>query len=172
MEVTVFIEQRRHRYFMKQRRDRRRVFFVVMLLLVYTCAGCTQKPVPPVNRELDGLAIKGFDPVAYFTEGKPLQGLPEYETVWKGATWRFVNDEHRTMFIRSPEQYAPRYGGYCAYAVSRGKTADIDPDAWTIVNHRLYLNLNKDVQGLWDRDRQEYIRKADQNWPHLAGEGA
>ena len=73
------------------------------------------------------------------------------------------------MFRLYPERYAPRYGGYCAYAVSQGKTADIDPDAWTIVDNRLYLNLNKDVQELWEKDRREYIRKADENWPHLLG---
>ena len=98
-------------------------------------------------------------------------GLPAYEITWNGATWRFASEEHREKFRQSPEQYAPRYGGYCAYAVSQGKTADIDPEAWSIVDNRLYLNLNKDVQGLWERNRQEYIRKADENWPHLSGEG-
>ena len=67
----------------------------------------------------------------------------------------------------NPEKYAPQYGGYCAYAVSQGKTADIDPAAWTIVNNKLYLNLNKDVQGLWEKDRDVYIRNADKNWPHF-----
>jgi hypothetical protein len=92
------------------------------------------------------------------------------EYSWNGAKWRFAAAEHRDLFKADPEKYAPRYGGYCAYAVSQGKTADIDPEAWTVFNGRLYLNLNKDVQRLWDKDRKEYIRKADENWPHLLGE--
>ena len=140
-----------------------------MLLVLGQHAGCRKNPVPPVNRTADGLAIKGYDPVAYFTEGRPVRGLPAYEVTWNGAMWRFASEDHREMFRQSPEQYAPRYGGYCAYAVSQGKTADIDPDAWTIVGGRLYLNLDRDVQGLWEKNRKEYIRKADENWPHLLG---
>lgn len=145
--------------------------FFVVLLLMGLHMGCVRHPVPPINKTPDNLAIKGYDSVAYFTEGRPVLGLPAYEITWNGATWRFASEEHREMFRQSPEQYAPRYGGYCAYAVSQGKTADIDPEAWSIVDNRLYLNLNKDVQGLWERNRQEYIRKADENWPHLSGEG-
>ena len=71
------------------------------------------------------------------------------------------------MFKKNPEDYEPRYGGYCAYAISQGKTADIDPHAWTIYNGKLYLNLDKDVQKLWQKDVQEYIRKADENWTRM-----
>ncbi len=71
------------------------------------------------------------------------------------------------MFQKDPEKYAPRYGGYCAYAVSQRKIADIDPEAWTIFREKLYLNLNKDVQKLWEKDMQEYIQKADANWPAI-----
>jgi len=139
----------------------------LFLFFFSSLAACKKMPVAPVSRTPDGLAIKGYDPVAYFTGGQPVPGLAENEFTWKGAKWRFASAEHRAMFKIYPDKYAPQYGGYCAYAISQGKTADIDPLAWTIVNNKLYLNLNKDVQGLWEKDRDAYIRKADENWPHL-----
>jgi hypothetical protein len=84
-----------------------------------------------------------------------------------GATWRFASAEHRDMFAASPEQYAPRYGGYCSYAVSQGHTASIDPEAWKIVDGKLYLNYSKGVQKMWEKDQAGYIGKADANWPGL-----
>jgi len=136
------------------------IFF--SLLLILTALACTgTSPVAHVNATPEGIAIKGYDPVAYFTEQKPVKRL------WNGAKWRFATAEHRDLFKADPEKYAPRYGGYCAYAVSQGKTADIDPEAWTVFNGKLYLNLNKDVQRLWDRKRKDYIRKADENWPRM-----
>jgi YHS domain-containing protein len=141
--------------------------FALCLILFCSLMACGKTPVPPVNKTPDGLAIKGYDPVAYITQGTPLPGLAENEFVWKGARWRFASSEHRAMFRLNPEKYAPQYGGYCAYAVSQGKTADIDPFAWTIVGGKLYLNLDKDVQDLWEKDREAYIRKADENWPGL-----
>lgn len=117
----------------------------------------------------DGVAIKGYDPVAYFTDKRPLKGIAEYEYAWRGAKWRFASAAHREEFRQDPERYAPRYGGYCAYAVSQAKTADIDPEAWTLFDGKLYLNLNKDVQRLWEKDLREYVRKADEYWPRISG---
>jgi len=125
--------------------------------------------VSPVNVTPEGVAIKGYDPVAFFTDKMPIKGIPEYEYKWRGARWRFASTAHREEFLRDPEKYAPEYGGYCAYAVSQGKTADIDPEAWTVFEGKLYLNLNKDVQGLWEKNMREYIRKADENWTRLLG---
>jgi len=118
-----------------------------------------------MNTTKDGLAVKGYDVVAYFTEGVPVQGLPEFEYEWNGAKWRFSSSDNRELFKAAPEKYAPQYGGYCAYAVSRGTTADIDPEAWNIVDGKLYLNLNEDVQMKWKQDIPGYIEKADRNWP-------
>lgn len=143
----------------------RRALTVVLVLLLSTCFACAKKPVPPVNVTSEGVAIKGYDPVGYFADGKPLRGTPEFEYAWHGARWRFSSAGRRDTFINDTEKYAPRYGGYCAYAVSQGKIADIDPDAWTIFEGRLYLNLNKDVQRLWEKDKEGYIQKADKNWP-------
>ena len=123
----------------------------------------------PVNVTPEGLAIKGYDPVAYFTIKRPVKGVPGHEYEWHGARWRFASAAHREEFLQDPEMYAPVYGGYCAYAVSQGKTADIDPETWTVFEGRLYLNLDKDVQRLWEKNMMAYIRKADKNWPLIIG---
>jgi hypothetical protein len=86
------------------------------------------------------------------------------------ATWRFASAEHRELFAANPEKYAPAYGGYCAYAVSQGVTAPIDPEAWKVVDGRLYLNLDRDIQQIWEQDVPGYIAKADENWPKLLAE--
>ena len=113
------------------------------------------------------LALSGYDPVAYFTDGRPVAGRREYELEWDGATWRFASAEHRDLFRAEPERYAPRYGGYCAYAVAQGTTASADPENWTIVDGRLYLNYNTEVQRTWKQDIPGYIEKADRNWPKV-----
>lgn len=137
------------------------VFIVLSLSLSF----CNAVPLPPVNMTHDGIAIKGYDPVAYFTEGIPMKGEPGYEYKWDGAKWIFASQEHMDLFRNDPEKFAPRYGGYCAYAVSQGTTADIVPDAWNIIDGKLYLNLSKEVQGLWEKDIKRYIQEADKNWP-------
>jgi len=121
---------------------------------------------PEVYAE-DGIAIRGTDPVAYFTKSMPVEGSPEFEVMWKGATWRFESAENMALFEGDPEAYAPKYGGYCAYAVSKGGTATTSPDAWTIHEDRLYLNFNKTVRGIWSNDIPGNVAKADANWPSV-----
>ena len=141
---------------------------MISVVLVFLC--CTKtSSISPVNVTKEGVVIKGYDPVAYFTERRPVKGLPEFEYVWRGARWRFASAQNRDAFSKDPGKYSPKYGGYCAYAVSQGKIADIEPRAWTVFEGKLYLNLNKDVQKLWQKDMQKYIRLADQNWPQIAG---
>jgi hypothetical protein len=145
-------------------------YMLVGSLALGVLFACTNAAPPsPVNVTPEGVAIKGYDPLAYFTSKRPERGSAKFELLWKGAKWRFVSAERRDLFRSDPEKYAPKYGGYCAYAVSQGKVADIDPDSWTIFEGRLYLNLNKDVQRLWEKDMREYIRKADENWPRMLG---
>ncbi|MEK6709163.1 MAG: YHS domain-containing (seleno)protein [Nitrospinota bacterium] len=105
--------------------------------------------------------------VAYFEEGKPVQGKAEHALAWMNATWRFASAKNRETFQADPGRYAPRYGGYCAWAVSQGYTADIDPAAWKIVNGRLYLNYSKSVQKDWEADIPGHIARADKNWPEI-----
>jgi YHS domain-containing protein len=110
------------------------------------------------------LAIHGYDPVAYFTQGEPVKGKAEFSTEWNDATWRFVSEKHLQLFKASPETYAPAYGGYCAWAMAQGDKADIDPDQWTIIDGRLFLNYNEDIQKKWLMDKQALIEQADQHW--------
>ena len=114
-----------------------------------------------------GTAIEGVDPVAYFTEGKPVEGKSEFSHDWMDATWYFVSAENRDLFAADPDKYAPQYGGYCAWAVSQGYTAKIDPAAWEIVDDKLYLNYSKDVQAQWSQDIPGSIAKGDANWPKI-----
>ena len=114
-----------------------------------------------------GAAIRGYDPVAYFTDGRPVEGRPEFTATRDGATWRFASAEHKAAFDAEPAKYAPQYGGYCAWAVSQGYTAPIDPDAWKVVDGKLYLNYSRDVQTNWQKDIPGHIAKADGNWPGL-----
>ncbi|PSN17443.1 YHS domain-containing protein [filamentous cyanobacterium CCP5] len=112
-----------------------------------------------------GLAIAGADPVAYFTQGAYVPGEASYTYEWGGATWQFASAEHRDLFAANPAQYAPQYGGFCAWAVSQGYTAKIDPTAWKIVDGKLYLNYDQKIQQRWSQDIPGNIVKADQNWP-------
>ncbi|SDG09061.1 YHS domain-containing (seleno)protein [Thalassobaculum litoreum] len=122
----------------------------------------------PVYTEfLSDTAVDGYDPVAYFTDGKPVEGSDKYETEYNGATWRFTSAEHRDAFIAEPAKYAPQYGGYCAWAVSQGYTAKGDPQHWRIVDGKLYLNYNADVQKKWTADIPGHITAADGNWPKV-----
>jgi len=122
-------------------------------------------PAPPAVFADDGIAIAGADPVAYFTQGDYVPGEPAFSYEWGGATWQFASAEHRDLFIANPAQYAPQYGGFCAWAVSQGYTAAIDPNAWTIVDGKLYLNYDQRIQRRWSQDIPGNIAKADQNWP-------
>jgi YHS domain-containing protein len=122
-----------------------------------------------VNKTSAGLAIKGYDAVAYFEDGKPVKGTQAYQFQWKGATWRFSSAGHRETFAKNPDRYAPQYGGFCAYGVSERHKAPIDPEAWTIIDGKLYLNYDQQVREDWRKDTKVRIQKADQNWPKLAG---
>lgn len=121
---------------------------------------------PEVNKSYFGdVAINGADAVAYFAEGKPVIGSSKFGHRWKGAEWRFKNAANRDAFKGNPEKYAPEFGGYCAWAVSQGYTASIDPEAWTIHEGRLYLNYSKGVRERWAKDVPGNIAKGRRNWP-------
>ncbi|UTW46280.1 YHS domain protein [bacterium SCSIO 12696] len=112
-------------------------------------------------------AIKGYDPVAYFTENRAVKGSKKFQHQWKGANWRFSNEQNRDLFAANPDKYAPQYGGYCAYAVAKNDTAGIDPDQFTILDGKLYLNYNKSINDKWLKDRDNFIEEADKHWPGL-----
>lgn len=109
-------------------------------------------------------AISGYDAVSYFN-GQPERGRNEFTTEYNGAVWRFSTAENRDRFIADPAAFAPQYGGYCAWAVAQGYTAKGDPKVWNIVDGKLYLNFNRNIQSRWSRDIPGNITKANANWP-------
>lgn len=126
------------------------------------------RAVDPFNKTtFGGLALKGYDAIGYFEDGKPVRGDKRYTHEWMGAIWRFASAERRDRFAAEPVRWAPQYGGYCAWAVSRGYTASIDPEAWQIVDDKLYLNYSHNVQQRWAEDIPGNIAKADANWPKV-----
>ena len=139
----------------------RRLFTAVSIAAICTPA-LAAKPQVYAAR---GAAIRGYDPVAYFTERMPVRGSEEFTFDWNGATWRFKNAENRDLFAENPEMYAPQYGGYCAWAVSRGYTARIDPDAWSIYEGKLYLNYSLRIRRQWSADIPGNVALGDANWP-------
>ncbi|MFC3052800.1 YHS domain-containing (seleno)protein [Kordiimonas pumila] len=122
---------------------------------------------PVYTGTFSNVAVGGYDTVVYFTEGQPIKGNKKFSTDYKGAQWRFVNAENKALFLAHPEQYAPQYGGYCAWAVSQGYTASGDPTVWKIVDGKLYLNYNDDVKAKWEQDIPAFIKSADKNFPNL-----
>ena len=115
-----------------------------------------------------GLGAKGYDVVAYFTDGKPVVGSDRYTAEFGGVKWQFASAEHRDTFAAEPARYAPQYGGFCSWGVSQGKLFDVDPvNGWKIVDGKLYLNFNADINGTFGRDAKGFIAKAERNWPAL-----
>jgi YHS domain-containing protein len=113
------------------------------------------------------VAIKGYDPVAYFSEKRPVPGKPEYSAAHEGAIYHFASAANRDAFAAAPAKYAPQYGGYCAFGVASGYKAPIEPDAWTVFDGKLYLNYNQQIRSRWTRDIPSHVRAADANWPKL-----
>jgi len=116
---------------------------------------------------LSDKAVGGYDPVAYFTQGKPVKGNTNNSTEYRGALWLFSSQENLEKFKTDPEKYAPQYGGYCAYAIATGTTAKGDPEQWEIVDDKLYLNINRSIKKRWSDNKDKYIPDADANWPEI-----
>ena len=121
----------------------------------------------PLNLDKTGLAIQGYDPVAFFTDGKPVKGKPEFPVRHNGAVYYFASKEHRDVFKADPTKYEPAFGGYCAYGVSRNKLVEIDVEAFQIVDGRLLLQYSKGIRDDFNRDTKGNLSKADANWPVL-----
>ncbi|PRQ61251.1 YHS domain-containing (seleno)protein [Vibrio sp. V01_P9A10T6] len=117
---------------------------------------------------LSNKALSGYDTVAYFTRGEPVKGSSDFSTLYKNAQWYFSSKENLELFLNNPNQYAPQYGGYCAWAVSeKNDFAPGDPNQWAIVDGKLYLNYDKKIKTLWDANQAVHIQQADKNWPNL-----
>jgi len=123
--------------------------------------------VAPINADRTGVALGGYDAVAYFTSQQPVKGSEAYTHSWMGATWRFASAANRDRFAAAPANFAPQFGGYCAWAVSNNYTAPVDPLAWKIVDGKLYLNYSRAVQRKWEQDLTQRIKAGETNWPSL-----
>ena len=143
----------------------RRATLALAFLLLSVSVVLSGRQTSSLNIDRGGLAAHGYDVVAYATKNAAVKGRAEFEYRWQQAIWRFESAGHRNLFAQSPETYAPQFGGYCAWAVSRGYTADVDPEAWRRVEGQLYLNYSKRVQRLWEQDVAGNIAKAEANWP-------
>jgi YHS domain-containing protein len=140
--------------------------YVAIIALVGICAVACAKTegVAKINTTSEGLAVRGYDAVAYFTVQNALKGNPQFEYAWNGAKWLFSSAENLEKFKADPAAYAPQFGGYCAYAVSHGHTADGDPLAWKVVDGRLYLNYSPEVKQMWEKEQGKFINDGETNW--------
>ncbi|MEO5999656.1 MAG: YHS domain-containing (seleno)protein [Chitinophagaceae bacterium] len=139
--------------------------FSTVLISVIVLTSHAQSPSAYCNQ--DGVAIKGFDPVAYFTDNAATEGDKKFSFTWQGSEWHFKNEANMEAFKKDPAKYAPQFGGYCAYGASQDHKSPTDPKAFTILDSKLYLNYNPKVKEVWIKDTKGYIQKADSNWVHL-----
>ena len=143
------------------------------VLLVASSLSLAAEPINTLEKsglfsyEASGTAIRGADTVAYFTQGKYLPGTDEFTTRWQGATWKFSSQEHLDLFTANPEKYAPQYGGYCAYGVAKESLVKIEPENFSIVDDKLYLNYSDGIQRKWEKDISGYISQANQEFQRL-----
>ena len=147
---------------------------LMVLAAASTFAAGAVLAAPPINTLKTGIfggrtdtAINGYDSVAYFTDGKPVKGDDANVFEWMGAKWKFASQAHLEMFKARPEQYAPQYGGYCAYGVTQNNLVSVEPDKFRVIDGKLYLNYDADVQAKWLKDPAGYIRQADAKFAEL-----
>ncbi len=145
----------------------RAALVLVLIATVTIGVRSASAAVDPINKNIFGTALKSYDAVAYFKEDRPVKGRDEFRHDWMGAKWYFASAANRDEFARNPEKYAPQFGGYCAWAVANGYTASIDPEAWRIIDGKLYLNYSKDVQKKWEANIPSFIKQGNENWPKL-----
>src|SRR6185312_4458331 len=114
------------------------------------------------------VALKGYDPVSYFTDGKPEQGSSEFSFAFDDTTYWFRSAEHKARFVSEPERYAPQFDGYCAMQLSRGIKVEADPEAWTITNGKLYVFAGKPAMPKFAKESVAVVEKAKENWPQVS----
>jgi YHS domain-containing protein len=142
--------------------------FVLFFLLLSLLMAVNASAKTLVNTDRDGIALSGYDPVAYFTQGQPVRGQADFTSTHAGAIYRFASAENKASFDAQPAKYAPAFGGFCGYAASRGYTAKIDPEAFLITSDgRLVLQYDRSVLARWNKDPEGHLKKADANWPAI-----
>src|SRR5215469_14182373 len=139
--------------------------FAVMILFSALSTIATAKDL--LNLDRNGVAIQGYDPVAFFSDNRPIKGNAQFQSEYRGAKYYFISSEHKATFDKDPAKYEPQFGGYCAYGVSHNSRAPIKIEAWQIVSGRLLMQYDLDVKNEFNKDQQGTLKKADQNWPGL-----
>ena len=147
------------------------MFRALLIALTLTLLPATQAAAelrsPEIYKDFRGIALKGYDTVAYHLERKPVKGKDSFAYEWKDAIWFFKSAENRDMFIADPERWAPQYGGYCAWAIAKGSTRPINPTIFRIFDDKLYLNLNMKVHKEWLDAHGSFIAQANEKWPDV-----
>jgi hypothetical protein len=138
---------------------------IVAIALISMCSVVSAQKSPVYAPK--GIALDGYDAVAFFKQGKPVKGSSANALQWNGAQWLFADKADLESFKSSPEKYAPQYGGYCAYGAAQGHKASTEIDTWSIVDNKLYLNYNQKVKSTWVKDEGAYIETANKNWPQI-----
>lgn len=142
----------------------KRLFLLLMLVTSIPVFGQSKSLV---NLDKNGIAIQGYDPVAFFTQNRPVKGVPQFESKYNGARYLFATADDKAMFDANPAKYEPEFGGFCAYGASKGHTAPIKIEAWQIVNGRLLMQYDLGVKKEFNKDQQGNLQKADKNWPAI-----
>jgi YHS domain-containing protein len=146
----------------------KRIISLASLIIFLAIGASAQSHAPSCNLDAGGLAIEGYDPVSYFTTGKPVEGNKDYSYAIDGATYRFVSARNRDLFKAAPSKYRPQYGGWCAYAMgAKGEKVEVDPETFKILDGKLYLFYNKYFNNTlksWNKDEANLKGKADANW--------
>lgn len=137
---------------------------ILLLAAVFSLAACSASAQQSEVFQKDGAAINGYDPVAFFTEQKPIKGSLQYTTEWNNAMWLFSTPANRDSFARAPHKYAPQYGGYCAYGMADGHKAPTETGTWAIIKGKLYFNYNQKVKEIWNKNTEKFIQQANTNW--------
>jgi len=146
---------------------KKKILTAILALFVLFNVHAQKSPVYIAN----GKAIKGYDPVAFFNESKPVMGRDSLMLQWNSATWYFANRKNLEAFKAAPEKYAPQYGGYCAYGTAQGHKAPTEVETWSVIDGKLYFNYNQKVKETWSKDQPGMIKKADETWPMIKDKG-
>jgi YHS domain-containing protein len=139
----------------------------ILCLVVGLTLSASAQTKTLLNLDKEGVAIQGYDPVAFFTDSKPVKGKPEFVAKKDGAVYLFASKEHRDLFLKEPAKYEPQFGGYCAYGLSKNKLAPVEVDAFQIVGGRLLMQYSKGIRDDFNKDTKGNLSKADSNWPGL-----
>lgn len=140
---------------------------MLVVLMLFSALSTIATAKDLLNLNGNGVAIQGYDPVAFFTDNRPVKGNPQFQSDYRGAKYYFASAEHKAAFDKEPAKYEPQFGGYCAYGASQGHPAPIKIEAWQIVNGRLLMQYDLSIKDKFNKDQQGNLHKADQNWPGI-----